>query len=144
MAKIRKEVEEFLGRDDNSRCNPGKQDTLLVKGEKVQTRVLTDYMYVTYGKFMSEQTDLTMSRALFYRLRPKHIRFSIFLKNNRCLCQTHQNTGLRLQGLRKALPVDDTATTSPDVFVDRYTTEHSVEALLNKMTCGNLQVQQWK
>jgi hypothetical protein len=39
-----KEVKDFLERDDNSRCNPGKSDVKMSDNTKKQTRILTDYM----------------------------------------------------------------------------------------------------
>ena len=44
----KEDVKTFLTRDDNSRANPGKQNCLTVEGKKIQTRVLTDYMYVLH------------------------------------------------------------------------------------------------
>ena len=144
-SKIQEDVETFLCRDDNSRANPGKQDCLTVDGQKLQTRVLTDYMYILHEKFMSENIQSKVSRATFYRLRPMHVRFSNFLKNKNCLCQIHQNTALMLQAIKKALPVTESkVTTSPDVFIDTYTTSGAVKDVLDKLTCLNLDVPQWK
>ena len=56
---------------------------------------------------MSENVEANLSRATFYRLRPKHVCLSNFLKNKNYLCQIHQNTVLMLQAIKKALPVTE-------------------------------------
>ena len=83
---LERQVRSFLERDDNSRMNPGKQDCLTVDGEKVQTRILNDYLYILYEKFIAENPQVKKSKSSFYKLRPKHIRHSNCLKPNNCLC----------------------------------------------------------
>ena len=84
--ELERQVRSFLERDDNSRMNPGKQDCLTVDGEKVQTRILNDYLYILYEKFIAENPQVKKSKSSFYKLRPKHIRHSNSLKPNNCLC----------------------------------------------------------
>ena len=84
--ELKRQVRSFLERDDNSRMNPGKQDCLTVDGEQVQTRILNDYLYILYEKFIAENPQVKRSKSSFYKLRPKHIRHSNCLKPNNCLC----------------------------------------------------------
>ena len=84
--ELERQVRSFLERDDNSRMNPGKQDCLTVDGEKVQTRILNDHLYILYEKFIAENPQVKKSKSSFYKLRPKHIRHSNCLKPNNCLC----------------------------------------------------------
>lgn len=64
-----------MKRDDVSVGMPGKSDCKKVnagnKSEKLQTRVLTDYLSNLYEKFISENADIKVSKAVFFRLRPK-------------------------------------------------------------------------
>ena len=83
--ELKRQVRSFLERDDYSRMNPGKQDCLTVDGEKVQTRILNDYLYILYEKFIAENPQVKKSKSSFYKLRPKHIRHSNCLKPNNCL-----------------------------------------------------------
>ena len=84
--ELERQVRSFLERDDNSRMNPGKQDCLTVDGEKVETRILNDYLYILNEKFIAENPQVKKSKSSFYKLRPKHIRHSNCLKLNNCLC----------------------------------------------------------
>ena len=77
--ELERQVRSFLERDDNSRMNPGKQDCLTVDGEKVQTRILNDYLYILYEKFIAENPQVKKSKSSFYR-------HSNCLKPNNCLC----------------------------------------------------------
>jgi len=61
---IEKRIEEFLGREDNCRVQPGKKD---VKQGK-QTKVLTDYLNNLHEKFIAENSELKVSLATFCRL----------------------------------------------------------------------------
>ena len=97
----RDRVLEFFMRDDNSRCNPGKQDKLKVNGETRQTRTLTDYLKNLYLKFRGEHPNVKLSLASFCRIRPANIRLTRFISRNSCLCTKHQNFALCNQALRK-------------------------------------------
>ena len=96
-----KEVNDFLERDDNSRCNPGKSDVKMSDNTKKQTRVLTDYMANLYMKFVAENPTVKLSRATFCRMRPTHILTTNFISRSTCLCTKHQNIALTLKSLRK-------------------------------------------
>ena len=69
----------------NSRAQPGKADAKKVEtGEKMQTRVLTDYIKNLYDKYMSENPDADISMSTFQRLRPNNILLTSFISRNTC------------------------------------------------------------
>ncbi|KAK3102947.1 hypothetical protein FSP39_015174 [Pinctada imbricata] len=96
-----REVQEFLERDDNSRCQPGKADSKISENERKQTRVLTDYMGNLYEKFAAENPTVKLSKATFCRMRPNHVLITRFISRSTCLCTKHQNMALLLRALRK-------------------------------------------
>ncbi|KAH3826746.1 hypothetical protein DPMN_128656 [Dreissena polymorpha] len=53
---------------------PGKADAVKGKSssEKIQKRVLNDYMHNLHQKFLAE-SNFKIGRAAFYSYRPKHI-----------------------------------------------------------------------
>ena len=101
VESCRDRVVTFLMRDDNSRCNPGKQDKMKVNGETHQTRILTDYLQNLYLKFKGENPNVKLSLASFCRIRPAYIKLTRFISRNSCLCTKHQNFALCTQALRK-------------------------------------------
>lgn len=99
---LSKKVEEFMGREDNCRMQPGKADAKkMADGGKKQTRVLTDYMRNIHQKFKDEHPELKISLATFCRLRPKYILLAKFISRNACQCLKHQNMALKVQAIRK-------------------------------------------
>ena len=76
--KIR-ENKQFYVQDDLSSCMPGKRDTANVDGQKIQTRILNDYLHNLHEKFASENPDDKISYSLFCRLRPKNVKLRFFL-----------------------------------------------------------------
>lgn len=139
---LEKQVEDFLLRDDNSRQNPGKQDFVTVNGEKKQSRILNDYLMNLYDKFVAETPNIRICRAVFYRMRPKHILLTSFLKSSNCLCQIHQNTALLLKSLKKA--VQSTVTLSPDTFIKKKATDESVREVLEEIDESTVTLEAWK
>ena len=92
----------FYTRDDNSRVQPGKADAKKIgTGEKIQTRVLTDYLRNLHNKYRSENPTIYVSLTTFGRLRPKHVLLAAFISRNTCQCIHHQNMALRVQAVRK-------------------------------------------
>lgn len=51
--ELKKQVISYLERDDNSRMLPGKADCTKGKDGKVQKRILNDYLYNLYKKFLA-------------------------------------------------------------------------------------------
>jgi len=90
--RITDEIVQFLERDDNSRQLPGKGDAVKVDNtkSKKQKRVLNDYLYNLHLKFLAE-SPVKISRASFYKTRPKHISLVNFASRSVCLCSKHQN-----------------------------------------------------
>ena len=56
---MKSDVLSFLGRDNNSRQMPGKNDAKKVEtGVKKQKRILNDYLKNLHLKFLSEELDI--------------------------------------------------------------------------------------
>lgn len=60
MKAIKVKVQEFLQREDNAVTMPGKKDT--VCKEKLQKKILTDYLHNLHAKFTLENPGLKISR----------------------------------------------------------------------------------
>ena len=92
----KKNVKEFLERDDNSSVMPGKKDCMSDKN-RTQKRVLNDYLHNLHQKFLMENPDTTLSRSSFCKMRPKHVLLANFCNRQTCLCSRHQNLALKLR-----------------------------------------------
>ncbi|WAR13664.1 hypothetical protein MAR_027844 [Mya arenaria] len=114
--KIKGDVENFLNRDDNSRVMPGKGDVVKVGAVRKQKKILNDYLHNLHLKFVSE-SDYTISKASFCRLRPKEVTLVNFTSISVCLCARHQNMGFKLKSLKN---INICSCTSPDGFVEMY------------------------
>lgn len=101
LAKYREGIIMFLEREDNSRSQPGKQDSVKCESGRLQTRVLTDYLDNLYLKYKSEKPEIAVSLSTFKRARPKYILPTTFLSRNTCLCTKHQNFVFKLKMLKK-------------------------------------------
>ena len=107
-------VVQFFEADDNSTCLPGKKDYIKVNGEKIQRRILNDYVKNLYVKFSATHTNLAISWGRFCQYRPEHVTLASFGSRNTCLCQTHQNLALKLTVLYQLKLV---TTKNPDEFI---------------------------
>ena len=121
-------VVDYLSRDEQSRMNPGKRDCVTINGEKVQTRVCTDYVGTLYNRFQAEYPLEKVGRSTFFSSRPAHILKSSSLQAFGCLCQTHENTSLLLKALKPLVPSQ--VSVSPDTFCDRFPDSASVSGLV--------------
>jgi hypothetical protein len=92
---------KFLEREDNCRLQPGKNDSVKCGEERIQTRVLTDYLDNLYLKYRSEYPEIAISLSTFRRARPKYILPTTFLSRNTCLCTKHQNFVFKLKMMKK-------------------------------------------
>lgn len=120
----------FFNSDEVSRMMPGKADaTRVTKGQKVQTRILNDYLSNCYPSFKYKYPSVQLSFSQFCKLCPSHVRLTKFLSRNSCLCAKHQNMALKLKALKSLSVnpehVDGTAVrealsqlTEPDVSYD--------------------------
>lgn len=118
IAKYTESVTQFLEREDNCRMQPGKRDVTNTGQEKLQTRILTDYMSNLHQKYLSENPEHKISLSTFCRIRPKHIKTTHFLSRNVCLCTKHQNFGMKLQMMRK---VGIDVSQNPETFIQSNT-----------------------
>ena len=89
--ELRHTIYVFLSRDDNSSLCPAKAASTCCEEGRKQNHILSDYVYALHLKFLSENTDMKVSQSLFYRLVPKHIKFSKDLKVRSCLCEKCEN-----------------------------------------------------
>ena len=136
---------DYLSRDEQSALNPGKRDCVTINGEKVQTRVCTDYMGTLYNRFKAEYPLEKVGRSTFFCSRPAHILKSSSLQAFGCLCQTHENTSLLLKALKPLVPSQ--VSVSPDTFCDRFPDNASmsgVVAEVDKEWFAEISFRQWQ
>ena len=135
-------ITQFLERDDSSRMLPGKQDAVKTGKDKVQKRVLNDYIYNIHLKFLAE-SPIKISRTCFYKTRPIHIALVNFASRSVCLCSKHQNFSFLLRALKSA---KINSCTNPDKFVEIYKeNQESLDEMLQKIPDGEIvRFQQWK
>lgn len=138
--ELKEGIIKFLERDDNCRTLPGKADTVGKGNEKVQKKVLTDYVKNLHIKFLSENPNVHISMATFYRARPRHLALANFVSRLSCLCQRHQNMALKLKSLKSLNIIN---TTNPDQFI-RDTTIEQVRDLADKIPNAEIRYDQWK
>lgn len=135
------QIEEFFGRCDNSTTMPNKKDVKTCDGITVSKKVLNDYMDNLYDKFTLENPMIKISRATFFRCRPKHILPVSFTAKRSCLCIKHQNVALMTnKALQQNIGKSDGA-------LDKFYETHSDEDLLdivNKIDTQVIEYSQWK
>ena len=95
---VKEKVALFLEREDNSTMMAGKKDCSSGKN-KIQKRVLNDYLHNLHRKFCLENPNVKISRASFSYMRPKHLLLANFCNRQTCLCSRHQNLALKLRSL---------------------------------------------
>lgn len=139
--RVKSDIQRFLNRDDNSRLMPGKSDCVKVGKEKKQKRILNDYLHNLHLKFLAE-SDYKISRASFYRIRPKELSLVNFASRSVCLCAKHQNMSFKLKSLKN---MNVCTCTSPDAFVDIYkNSPEQLHEMLEKIENQKVKFQQWK
>lgn len=92
----KKLVQEFLERDENSRCMPGKKDTVTFKKLKMQKRLLNYTMEKLFGDFEKEHPN-RMSYSQFCKFKPFYIKRPNADKRDTCLCEKCENFDLLVQ-----------------------------------------------
>jgi hypothetical protein len=135
LMKVR--VETFLEREDNSTTMPGKNDT--IGREKVQKRVLNDYLHNLYAKFMLENPGTKISKSKFCQMRPKHVLLANFCNRTTCLCSRHQNMALKLRALKPLLPG---ISKNPDTFIA--TDQEKLKENLQNLNVETITYTEWK
>lgn len=128
-----KRIVKFFERDDVSQINPGKRDSKKICKNKVQTRILTDYLKNLWKRYTTE-TGERVSLALFCRYRPKHIKLTKLTNRQTCLCRRHQNLALKLQAINNSWR-------SPDFIVGQKTDEEIIAEVQDKK---NIKFSTWK
>ena len=102
LAETRKRsVVEFLSREDNSTCLPGKRDCIKVHGRKLQKHVLRDSMEILHTKYLTENPGENVSFSTFCSWRPRQVLLVQYRNRRVCLCSKHQNIDLRLEAMQR-------------------------------------------
>ena len=140
MKERKAHVVKFLEDDENSAATPGKGDTIAVDGEKIQRRILNDYMHNLHLKYLAENPDNAISRSFFYRCRPSYIKLASFGSRQTCLCQRHQNMTLKLKTL-KSLGI--TTMSNPDTYIHTMPDESTAEKL-EEVDETTIRYSEWK
>lgn len=84
-ARVRSIVVEFMERDDNNACLPGKADCLKTDSGMHQKRVLNDLLSNLHLKFRSENPDIKINVSTFGSYRPKNIKLVHYSSRKTCL-----------------------------------------------------------
>ncbi len=138
--QLKQQVREYFLRYDNSRMMPGKGDYVMLDGNKVQKKVLNDYVYNIHSKFCAENPHVKVALSSFYKCRPLHCSLTKFCDRRTCLCQRHQNMALKLSSLKKlGLNI---VSTSPDRFAEQ-TTDEQLNELLGGLECTTVKLAKW-
>ncbi|WAR22114.1 hypothetical protein MAR_016088, partial [Mya arenaria] len=138
--QLAKKVRDFLERDDNSSCLPGKRDSTKTKTGMKQTRVLNDYMYNLHLKFKAENPGVKITLTTFSSYRPRYAKLVQYSARKTCLCHKHQNTALKVKGLKN---VGAITTENPDQMFRQYSDDEIVDKILNCNT-DTIKFGQWK
>lgn len=102
---IVKLVAEFFEEDCNSRLCPGKKDSITKGKIKKQKRLLQDTMKDLHNKFIKTK-EISLSYAMFCRLRPFWVVAPNIHQRETCLCITHANMDLTLTSLKQVNIID--------------------------------------
>lgn len=123
---MKKIVQDFLEKDENSALAPGKKDTITKLGLKMRKRYLQDSVDNLYTKFRAV-SKVKMSRSLFYKLKPFWIVKQPISARNTCLCKVHANIDLIL---KKLLQLKILPSSSTKQFTDSVTCNSSAKACM--------------
>ena len=129
---MKKSVQDFLEKDQNSALAPGKKDTIMKFGLKMRKRYLQDSVDNLYEKFCTEST-VKMSRSQFFMLKPFWIMQQPISARNTCLCKVHANIDLILQ---KLLHLKVLTSSSTRKFTDSVTCDSSAKTCMYR-ECAN-------
>lgn len=101
-------IHAFYSSEDNSRVLPGIKDYVSIKenGQRthVQKTLLLFNVNELHEKFKKENPEVSISLSKFQELRPKEC-ISAGQKgtHNVCVCKTHENTKLKIVGIKQEL-----------------------------------------
>ena len=138
--QISQTVIKFLEREDNSACMPGKRDAKKSGNSKIQTRVLSDYMYNLHLKFKAEYPRIKISLTTFTSYRPSYIKLVHFSSRRTCLCQKHQNMALKVKALKIIGAVN---TNNPDSLTTQNTDAEIIQCI-NECNTETIKYSEWK
>ena len=138
---LRQHITNFLELDENSTCLPSKRDAQKVDDEKVQKRVLNDYMHNLHMKYLAQNPDKKVSRSFFYTCRKANYVCASFGVRQTCLCLRRQNMSLKLQAL-KLLGV--ATLTNADAYIQANTDESTIERLVDAPDADIVKYSEWK
>lgn len=92
IAKVKKNIQEFLEKDECSRVCPGKRDMIILKSkEKKSKRYLNDSLRNLHAMFCRSTTTLKLSYSTFCRYRPQWIVEAKAQNRDTCRCVVHEN-----------------------------------------------------
>ena len=131
-------VTNFYIRDDNSRIMSGLKNTVTVKKNKKQRRILNDSLKNLHLKYLSENNP-SLSYTLFCRLRPFWVVFPTERDRNTCLCKLCENTELLAMALKK---VDTIPSAKLDLITESLACSISSKDCMFNMciNCSNMRV----
>ena len=138
--QVSQTVVQFLERDDNSACMPGKRDATKSEKGKTQTRILSDYLYNLHLKFKAEYPGIQISLTTFSSYRPNYIKLVHFSSRRTCLCQKHQNMALKVKALKT---VGATTTNNPDTLI-RQNTDDEIIKNISDCDSETIRYSEWK
>lgn len=98
---VKRQIQEFLLDDENSRLTAGKKETITRRQVKKQIRLLNDTL-LNLLKVFNNKTGLNISYETFRRHRPFWVLFPKAASRNTCLCSLHTNTNFMSQALYQA------------------------------------------
>lgn len=105
LMKVKKDVQDFLEKDESSRMCPGKKDFVKLKGQVKQKRLLCDTMKNLHNKFLTT-VEYKISLTTFCRFRPFWVTWANIKDRNTCKCVIHANVQRMIMKLHenKVLP----------------------------------------
>lgn len=84
-------ITEFYTRDDNSRVLPGKKQTVTLRKNKKQKRILLDSLKNLHQKYLAENQHKQISYSLFCKMKPFWIKIPTEADRDTCICKVHSN-----------------------------------------------------
>ncbi|WAR20604.1 LOW QUALITY PROTEIN: hypothetical protein MAR_002442 [Mya arenaria] len=96
--ELRRTIESFFTRDDNSRFKAGKKSTRTKRKRKMQVRLLNDTIANLHQKYLFENKS-KISYSLFARLKPFWVIQASEKDRQTCLCKVHENPLMKLNKL---------------------------------------------
>lgn len=88
--KVKKDVQDFLEKDESSRMCPGKKDFVRSKGQVKQKHLLCDTMKNLHNKFLTT-VEYKISLTSFCRFRPFWVTWANVKDRDTCKCVIHAN-----------------------------------------------------